>query len=98
MNWKNSRVIGRKTQFSTGFTELFFKNSSSAKNDSRILFKKWEILEFQAENELQKCIIDCHRTFSRPYPEFSQKINEFTVKTQGNGSKTQVPGGFDHSN
>ena len=36
--------------------------------------------------------------FSRLYPEFSQQLNDFAPKTQGNGSKTQVPGGFDQSN
>ena len=96
-HWKNSRVIGRKTQFSGGFTQFFIKKTQDRLTIiQEFCLKKWEILDSQAKNELQKCSIDCHHTFSRPYLEFSQKLNDFAPKTQGNGSKTQVPGGFDH--
>ena len=35
--------------------------------------------------------------FSRLYPEFSQQLNDFAPKTQGNSSKTLIPDDSDHS-
>ena len=73
-HWKKLMGYRAQNSISWWFHTIFLKKTQVLPTISqKFCLKKWQILEFQAKNELQKCSIDCHHTFSRPYLEFSQK-------------------------